>query len=68
MHLTKNEGAVCLTCPYLKPGTMGGAQRGYCRRHAPRPEHNGQVADWPLVAYDDWCGQHPHFFGEDIIG
>lgn len=26
-----------------------------CRRYAPRP---GQIAAWPTVRPDDWCGMH----------
>lgn len=31
---------------------------GECRRHAPRPQLDCEIAVWPIVKADDWCGEY----------
>lgn len=46
---------LCQTCDYYQSVV---ANRGQCRRHAPRAAvHAGQIA-FPRVSPDDWCGEH----------
>ncbi len=48
----------CANCAFAiltVDGLTNKATAFECRRYAPRP---GQLAAWPDVRPDDWCGQH----------
>jgi hypothetical protein len=61
-----SDDATCSNCRFFEPDSSAGA----CRRYAPRVqfERNHNIkkkrwlqmayAIWPLVAPDDWCGEH----------
>ena len=49
----------CATCAHWD--TVPDAERGLCRRFAPRPVvgQTGSIAtDWPVTEDTDWCGEH----------
>lgn len=47
----------CSTCAYSEP--LAERLRFRCRRHAPRPgAGNSEAIVWPVVSWDDWCGEH----------
>ena len=56
------EGFVeqCENCGFFKPDNpLDGCAYGYCRRYAPRPAMDVDLArpDWPRVTATEWCGE-----------
>jgi len=58
----------CENCRFFEPRVFNGVaspDNGRCRRRAPRPWNSTNNADepirtawWPIVATDEWCGEH----------
>ena len=49
----------CETCKYWEreeDNTGVVLDEGRCHAYAPRPTAGGVI--WPIVNYDDWCGEH----------
>lgn len=56
--MNRNPNAICKTCPYW---IKGRGDLGECRRRSPILNGEDSPGDFPIVAYDDWCGEHPKF-------
>lgn len=62
--MKRNENATCSNCPFSVTRTRYGRMWLECHRNAPRPV-DGVTDDWPAVAIDDICGEHPDFWQYD---
>lgn len=49
------DDTYCANCIYW--AGHDGDDAGECRRHSPRPRPAEEVAYWPIVEADDWCGE-----------
>jgi hypothetical protein len=60
-RLWQRDQQACGNCRFVSevPPLKNPNALAHCLRHAPQPTQNGRapVSYWPIVEFDDWCGE-----------